>query len=227
MKTSDTDDVRGRRKTVLATVALTVLATGCGDRLVEPPLSTLAPGQQMAALVHAGDRDALVALYNATGGPDWTHNDNWLSDESLDDWYGVVADSTGRVTGLRLRDNGLTGSLPAALGDLAELRFLQLPKNGLTGAIPSEIGSLGRLGALWLSDNDLSGALPPELAELDSLRVFWVGENELEGVVPTGFKDLQPLVFDFDGNDKLCLPATPEFVDWVEGLLYFAGLVVR
>ena len=210
-----------RWTTVLA--ALAVSTVGCGDRLLEPTRPASDSGQSPALSIHTGDRDGLVALYNATGGPDWTRNDNWLSGESLDDWYGVVADSTGRVTGLRLRDNGLAGSLPAALGDLAELRFLQLPQNALTGAIPSELGSLDRLGALWLSDNDLAGALPPELAELDSLRGFWVGDNELEGVVPIGFTDLQPLFFDFDGNRELCLPAIPEFVDWVEGLLYFAG----
>ena len=207
----------------LPVVVLTILATGCDDGVVEPTPAPLGLGQPPTALIHTGDRDALVALYNATGGPDWTRNDNWLSSESLDDWYGVVADSAGRVTGLRLRDNGLAGTLPAELGDLAELRFLQLPQNGLTGAIPSELGKLGRLGALWLSDNALTGPLPPELAELDSLRGLWVGDNELEGVVPTGFKDLQPLFFDFDGNDRLCLPATRDFVDWVEGLLYFAG----
>ena len=212
-----------RRATVPTALALTLLATSCDDELVEPIPRALAPGQSPAALIHAADRDALVALYHATGGPDWTHSDNWLSDASLDDWYGVVADSAGRVTGLRLRDNGLTGTLPAALGDLAELRFLQFPQNELTGAIPSEIGSLGRLGALWLSDNDLSGVLPPELAELDSLRGFWAGDNELEGVVPAAFRDLRPLFFDIEGNEKLCLPANREFVDWVEGLLYFAG----
>lgn len=214
-----------RRATVATVLALTILATSCDDELVEPIPPARAPGQSPAAFAHAGDRDALVALYNATGGPEWTHSDNWLSDEPLDDWYGVVADSAGRVTGLRLRDNGLTGSLPAALGDLAELRFLQLPQNGLTGAIPSGIGSLGRLGALWLSDNDLSGTLPPELAELDSLRGFWAGDNELEGVVPAAFRDLQPLFFDIEGNVKLCLPGTAEFEAWVERLLYFAGSV--
>ena len=26
------------------------------------------------------DREALVALYNATGGPNWERNDNWLSE---------------------------------------------------------------------------------------------------------------------------------------------------
>ena len=211
------------RKTVLATVALTILATSCDDGLVEPLPSAFAPGQSAAAWVHAGDRDALVALYNATGGPDWTHNDNWLSDESLADWYGIDADSEGRVTGIRLRDNGLTGTLPAALGDLAELRFLHLHDNELTGSIPSELGGLGRLGALWLNDNTLSGALPEELAGLDSLRGLSVRNNGLEGVVPAGFKDIQPLFFDIAGNESLCLPTTTEFADWARGLLYFAG----
>ncbi len=215
---------RARRAAALAcaTAALTILATSCDDGVVEPP--TPAPGQSLAAApVHAGDRDALVALYNATGGPDWHADDNWLTDQPLDDWHGVVADSAGRVTGLLLRDNGLVGSLPAELGALTELRFLQTPQNGLVGAIPPELGSLGRLGALWLSDNDLSGPLPPELAELDSLKGLWVGNNELAGVVPSGFRALEPLFFDVSGNQDLCVPATAEFAEWADGLLYFAG----
>lgn len=104
---------RAFRTTTMTSLTLTVLATGCDDGLVEPPPSMLAPGQPMAAVVHAGDRDALVALYNATGGADWTHNDNWLSDEPLDEWYGVVVNGAGRVTGLHLRKNGLEGALPA------------------------------------------------------------------------------------------------------------------
>ena len=214
---------RACRTTVLITVALTILATSCDDGFVEPTPSALASGQSAAALTHAADREALVVLYNATGGPDWTRNDNWLSDDPVDDWYGIIADTTGRVTAIRLRGNGLEGTLPAALGDLAQLRSLQLHDNTLTGSIPPELGGLGRLGWLWLNDNDLSGALPAELAGLDSLRGLWVGNNGLEGVVPAGFQDIQPLFFDIAGNERLCLPSTTEFVDWVEGLLFFAG----
>ena len=82
------------------------------------------------------DRAALVALYNATGGAVWTDNTNWLSDAPLGEWFGVDANEHGRVTGLGLggRDeaieenvgNGLTGSLPKALGDLAHLRWLTI-----------------------------------------------------------------------------------------------------
>ena len=43
------------------------------------------------------DREALVALYNATDGPNWANNDNWLSDRSLGEWHGVRTDANGRV----------------------------------------------------------------------------------------------------------------------------------
>ena len=43
------------------------------------------------------DRDALVALYNATDGDNWTNNTNWLSDEPLGQWYGVTTDENRRV----------------------------------------------------------------------------------------------------------------------------------
>ena len=38
------------------------------------------------------DRAVLVALYNATDGPNWTDNTNWLSNEPLSEWHGVSQD---------------------------------------------------------------------------------------------------------------------------------------
>ena len=64
------------------------------------------------------DRAALVVLYNATGGANWTNNTNWLTDAPLSEWFGVTTQSS-RVVGLRLAGNGLSGALPPALGDLA------------------------------------------------------------------------------------------------------------
>ena len=66
----------------------------------------------------AGDRAALVALYNTTGGANWTDNTNWLTDAPLYQWYGVEADSNGRVMLLYLGSNQLTGQIPLELGDL-------------------------------------------------------------------------------------------------------------
>ena len=68
------------------------------------------------------DAAVLDALYQVTGGPDWTISDGWLVDApALDEWYGVTADSLGRVVTLDLTDNGLAGPLPSDLGNLREM----------------------------------------------------------------------------------------------------------
>lgn len=70
------------------------------------------------------DRAALVALYNATDGPNWVNSENWLTDAPLGEWHGVSThDHTGRVTRIELSGewdadegrsvpHGLTGSIP-------------------------------------------------------------------------------------------------------------------
>ena len=70
------------------------------------------------------DRAALVTLYNATSGDNWANNDNWLSNAPIGEWHGVTTDSDGRVTRLWLARNQLTGSIPAELGNLANLTQL-------------------------------------------------------------------------------------------------------
>ena len=81
-------------------------------------------------------------LYSATGGANWADETNWNSDEMMRKWRGVATDRNGRVTGLFLSDNQLSGPIPPALGRLAELGYLYLDENGLTGEIPRELGNL-------------------------------------------------------------------------------------
>ena len=66
------------------------------------------------------DRAALVALYNATGGPDWNRKDNWLSDVPISEWEGVTTDDNGRVTALALNNNELSGEIPPELVNLSQ-----------------------------------------------------------------------------------------------------------
>ena len=118
----------------------------------------------------ATDRAALVALYNATSGPNWTINTNWLTTAALSEWYGVTTDVDGRVTHVYLAQNELNGELPVELGDLTNLQILYLNQNMLSGAIPVALGKLTNLEQLSLSQNMLSGAIPAALGDLTNLQ---------------------------------------------------------
>ena len=141
---------------------------------------TVGPAGEGQAQDLAGDRQALVALYNATDGANWRNNENWLSDEPLDAWYGISV-SDGRVTVLDLGFNDLTGPIPAELGDLSSLTALNLSLNQLTGPIPAELGDLSSLTRLSLSSNELTGPIPAELGDLSSLTVLSLHNNQLTG----------------------------------------------
>ena len=114
-------------------------------------------GVQCAPL---SDRDILAALYEATGGPNWTDNDNWLTDAPLREWDDIYVDGEGRVTHLFLDSHNLSGPIPPELGSLANLRGLYLANNPLTGPIPPELGKLTSLRALNLWGSNLTGTIP-------------------------------------------------------------------
>ncbi len=122
------------------------------------------------------EREALMALYKATDGDNWTNNENWCSDKPLNEWYGVSAYS-GKVRSIWMSDNNLSGNLPGEIGNLANLIDLNLAWNHLTGPIPSEIGNLTNLVRLYLySNKTLNGAIPSEignLSELRQLNLYW------------------------------------------------------
>ncbi len=131
------------------------------------------------------DRAALVALYDSSDGPNWSNSANWLSDRPLGEWYGVITDENGRVTGLNLAANQLTGTIPPQLGSLSELGALGLYRNQLSGPIPSELGSLANLIWLGLYENQLSGSIPSALGNLSELIVLGLNNNQLSGPIPS------------------------------------------
>ena len=139
------------------------------------------------------DRDILEVLYDATGGPNWTNGENWLTDQPLDEWNGVSVDGSGRVSALILRVNNMTGPIPPELGGLTGLEVLNLSRNSLSGSIPLELGSLVNLSGLYLTDNDLSGPIPPELSNLAKLRAANVNRNDLSGPIPPELGNLTAL----------------------------------
>ena len=130
-------------------------------------------------------RAILAALYESTGGVEWTHNDNWLTDADLDTWYGVGVDERGAVGVLDLRGNELRGAIPSELGKLSSLASLHLGDNQLEGRVPAELGELSGIGYLNLAGNRLEGSIPVELGGLSRLRNLLLERNHLEGIIPT------------------------------------------
>ena len=139
------------------------------------------------------DRAALMALYNATDGNNWTDSTNWGTDEPLDQWHGVRTDDAGRVVRLDVHVNNLTGSIPPELGTLTNLEFLRLYENNLTGRIPPELGTLTNLEELKLDNNNLTGPIPPELGTLTNLELLHLYRNNLTGSIPPELGDLDNL----------------------------------
>ena len=149
------------------------------------------------------DRAALVALYNATGGPNWTNNTNWLSNKALSEWHRVETDEDGRVTALRLVANELSGKIPAELANLTNLQVLSLSINTLSGEIPAELGNLTNLQLLSLSANELSGEIPAELENLTNLEGLDLLRNELSGEIPAELGRLTNLELLYLHSNKL------------------------
>ena len=183
---------------------------------VDPTEAVGSPGIAFSRAVGAGveedrvdwdkvERDwkALIALYNAAGGDNWTNNEGWLTETPLKDRDGVMILRDGSVDGLYLDDN-LIGEIPAELANLTA-RNLYLSKNRLSGEIPERLCSVisldlpnnqlsGRIpqglagcsGPCFLSlhSNQLSGEIPDELGEEPELRMLRLDNNQLSGEIP-------------------------------------------
>ncbi|WP_211075647.1 immunoglobulin domain-containing protein [Aquimarina sp. MMG016] len=142
------------------------------------------------AQVPPAERQALIDLYNATDGDNWTNtvagNQPWLINDPsspVSDWFGVTV-VDGKIVELTLQDNMLSGVIPASIGNLLNLETLWLHKNNLQGNIPSELGDLVSLKKLLLNQNGLTGELPVSLAQLSSLDTIWLTSNNLSGNIP-------------------------------------------
>ena len=147
------------------------------------------------------DRAALEALYEATGGPGWDDNENWLTDAPLGEWYGVTTDADGRVAKLQLSYNRLSGRIPPEFTKLRSLTFVTINGNELSGPIPPELAEMSALQHLGLAQNGLTGAIPPELGDLPQLRFLGLSQNALTGEVPPELANLPLYLLALEHNN--------------------------
>ena len=168
------------------------------------------------------DREILVALYDTTGGPNWTRRTNWLSDRPLGEWQGVDVDGQGRVTRLSVRNNGLRGTIAPELAALSNLTALDISDNGLTDRFSRNLGNLANLEVLALNGNDLTGPIPAELCSLTNLEILDLSDNGLTGRLPICLTRL-PLDRLLYANTRLCAPVEKGFQTWLNSIRDHVG----
>lgn len=99
-------------------------------------------------------RQALIELYKATDGDNWTNNTNWCSDKPIYEWYGVnhcYGDweriKKDYVVSLSLENNNLRGVLPEGAAILMDschradpwYKGFNISGNGIVGKIPESV----------------------------------------------------------------------------------------
>ena len=197
--TAETSDAGVATVSVADSTVLVLLAVAEGEAAVTVAARDaggLSAEQSFQVSVEANpDRVALAALYEATLGRGWANSTNWLTDAPIGDWFGVSADSLGRITHLSLGSNDLRGPIPPELGTLASLEYLSLVRNSLSGPIPAELGNLAGLESLDLWGNALTGPIPPELGDLAGLQYLQLSGSSLSGPIPPELGNLASLEY--------------------------------
>jgi Leucine-rich repeat (LRR) protein len=157
-------------------------------------------GSYLYAAIPDEEREALIAFYNATEGDNWYDNSGWKTDPLEVDgfapkgtenkWKGVTVRS-GRVVKLEFVRNGLSGSLPEAVGTFTELESLRLMEPDISGELPPALGKLVKLRRMSLT-GDYTSSLPGELGDLANLEMLYL-VGDFSGSPPTKLGNLTKL----------------------------------
>ena len=152
-------------------------------------------------LVDSVERAALVALYKATDGDNWTNKTNWCSEKPILEWYGVGKNFYG--LSLSLWGNNLKGQLPLEFTNLNSISHLELQANKLEGYLLPEICRLKNINSLFLTINNFCGSIPGSIGCLIKLRSLNLNSNSLDGEIPKELGRLSQLTNLDLGSNKL------------------------
>lgn len=119
---------------------------------------------------------------------------NWDKNTVL--FSGSIPAEIGNLTKLRFLDfarAGFQGEIPSSIGNLASITRLDLSENRLSGSIPSSIGKLQNVEWLALCNNLFTGSIPDEICNAKALKFLSVSDNKLTGPIPSEIGNLPEL----------------------------------
>lgn len=147
------------------------------------------------------EREALVALYDAAGGDNWTNNENWCSDKPVDEWFGISVNEDGYVSEISLLWNNMQGTLPGEIVDLKYIESIRLQGNlQLGGLLPEGFWGLTNLKGLSLAECSFSGEIPEDIANLKKLKSLLLVSNNFKGPILEYIKNLELNSLDIRDN---------------------------
>jgi Leucine-rich repeat (LRR) protein len=155
------------------------------------------------------DSLALLALYNSTDGDNWDPPVNWMTDFIIA-WEGIGIENN-RVINIDLANRNLNGTIPAAIGNIDSLKYLNLYSNtNLSGELPVELGSCHAMVDLGIFNTSVAGSIPAELGQLTHMVYCNLSNNQLSGTIPDAFFTISSLKWLFLFGNQLSgsLPST-------------------
>ncbi|XP_055961743.1 receptor-like protein EIX2 [Mercurialis annua] len=108
---------------------------------------------------------------------------NNLSGEITQLMDGFYDCPSASLVSFSVNSNGFSGELPASLGNLRNLQYLDLAFNSFRGSIPSSFGNLSSLRVLYLHANEMNGSIPESFGQLSLLVDLSLNGNPWQGVI--------------------------------------------
>jgi Leucine-rich repeat (LRR) protein len=149
---------------------------------------------EIKGAVSTVERDALIAIYNATNGPFWVNSENWNTTEPVSTWTGVTVVGN-KIKSLNIGGFNLNGQIPTEIGNLLYLEELYLGflDYFLVGEIPATIGNLSMLRRFWIQATGLTGSIPDTFGNLTEMRDIRLLGSNFTGNLPESFSNLTQL----------------------------------
>ncbi|MCE7057739.1 hypothetical protein LZF95_23855 [Algoriphagus sp. AGSA1] len=149
------------------------------------------------SLPNQAEYDALIDLYQATGGVNWYENSGWSTAdpnvvESVANWDNIIVDADGHVTHIQLNHKNLTGVLPSTLQNLTYLKWFRVQGNNLTGQLP-DFTNMAHLTFVEFSRNNFTGVMPASYGTCPNLAEIHAHQNNIGGSIPSSYTNLTNL----------------------------------
>ena len=151
-------------------------------------------------------RFVLATFYYSLGGPNWSHEVDWMSKSHSCKWntfyrthsqipvdVGASCYGGDALRQIYLPSLNLRGDIPTEVGLLLDLTDFDLHKNKVDGILPEDMKNLHELKNIHMNENHLLGNLPLWISDLTNLKSLQLADNQMHGELPTTLSEMTQL----------------------------------